>query len=143
MATSDDTSKRRRSRRKQPQATATPVHAATRETDLLPLPIIPPRTLEEAVENVRTLMMQLRALLHCLSDVLLYADDDDSVLHAEVARAASDWANDAAAQLDLVKLRPLIEAVRRSGGGTPSEGGSGLTDSGPYQVREPRLMYLA
>jgi hypothetical protein len=142
MATDDDTSKPRRSRRNHPQATAASVGAAPlAAADLPPQPT--PRTLEEAVENARTLMMEIRAVLHCLSDVLLYADDDDSVMHAEVARSTADWANHAAAELDLVKLRPLIEAIRQRGGGTPSDGEPGLTNLGPNQVREPRPVYLA
>ena len=107
MATDDDTSNPRRSRRNPPQTTAAPTAAPE-----LPSPTMPPRTLEEAIENVRTLTMQIRAVLHCLSDVLLYADDDDSVMHAEVARSASDWVNLAAAELDLTKLKPLIDAIR-------------------------------
>ena len=147
MATTDDTSKPRRSRRNQPTTVpAATVNAAPPSAaDPPPPPPIPPQTLEEAVENVRTLMLQTRALLHCLSDVLLYADDDDSVMHAEVARSAAGWANYAAAELDLVKLRPLIEAIRQRGGGAAGEGEGGpdLSNHGPYQVREPRPVYLA
>ena len=143
MATDDDTSKPRHSRRNQPQTTAASVDAAPLAATDLPPPAIPPRTLEEAIENVRTLMLQVRAVLHCLSDVLLYADDDDSVMHAEVARSTAGWANHAAAELDLVKLRPLIEAIRQRGGGTPGEGEQELTDLGSNQVREPRPVYLA
>ena len=134
MVAHDDTSNPRRSRRNPPQTAAAP--------ELQP-PVLPPRTLEEAIENVRTLTLQIRAVLHCLSDVLLYADDDDSVMHAEVARSASEWANFAAAELDLTKLRPLIEAIRQGGGGDPGEGEPDLTNHAPYQVREPRLEYWA
>ena len=131
MATHDDTSNPRRSRRNPPQTVA-----ATE----LPPPVIPPRTLEEAIENVRTLTLQLRAVLHCLSDVLLCADDDDSVMHAEVARSASEWASVAAAELDLAKLKPLIDAIRRRGG-TPGEGGPEPTAGQISQVREPTPVY--
>ena len=143
MATDDDTSNPRRSRRNQPQTIAAPVCAApVVATDLMP-PAVSPRTLEEAIEDVRTLMLQVRAVLHCLSDVLLYADDDDSVMHAEVARSTAGWANLAAEKLDLVKLRPLIEAIRQRGGGEPGEGAPESSNQGPYQVREPRPAYLA
>jgi hypothetical protein len=142
MATDDDTSKPRRSRRNHPQATAASVGAAPLAAAELP-PQPTPRTIEEAVENVRTLMMEIRAVLHCLSDVLLYSDDDDAVMHAEVARSTAGWANLAAEELDLVKLRPLIEALRQRGGNEPGEGESGATDHGLYQVREPRPVYLA
>jgi hypothetical protein len=153
MATDDDTSKPRRSRRNRPKTTATPRGSASLAAADLPSPEAPlratidlppldapPRTLEEAIENVRTLMLQVRAVLHCLSDVLLYSDDDDAVMHAEVARSTAGWANLAAEELDLAKLKPLIEAIRHRGGGTSGEGES--NNSGLYQVREPRPIYL-
>lgn len=88
-------------------------------------------------------MLQVRSVLHCLSDVLLYSDDDDAVMHAEVARSTAAWANLAAEELDLVKLKPLIEAIRRGGGGTPGEDESGPNGHGPYQVRESVPAYWA
>ena len=96
--------------------------------------------MEEAIENVRTLTLQLRAVLHCLSDVLLCADDEDSVMHAEVARSASEWASFAAAELDLTKLKPLIDAIRRRGG-TTGEGGPESTAGHIYQVKERMPVY--
>ena len=135
MANPDDTSKPRRSRRSPISATAAPLAASS-------APSAPPRTLEEAIENVRTLLMQIRATLHCLSDVLLYADDDDAVLHAEVAKALEGWVNEAAVELDLVKLRPLIESIRQGGGGEPGQGGPDPTGHGPYMVREPTPVYM-
>ncbi len=74
-------------------------------------------------------------MLHCLSEVLQYSDDDDGVMHAEVAHAAARWVNDSAADLDMVKLRPLIEAYRKR----EDESGSG--NSGLYQVREQTAVY--
>lgn len=115
MATSDDTSKRRRSRRNQQQTTAAPGTVVLVSAAELHPTMPKARTLEEAIENVRTLMLQIRGLLHCLSEVLLYADDDDSVMHAEVARSAAGWANLAAAELDLVKLKPFIETIKQRG----------------------------
>ena len=116
MATTDDTSKHRRSRRNQQQQTTAAPRAVMLVSAAELQPTMPKaRTLEEAIENVRTLMLQMRGLLHCLSEVLLYADDDDSVMHAEVAYSASGWANLAAAELDLVKLKPLIETIKQHG----------------------------
>lgn len=136
MATHDDTSNPRRSRRNPPQTAAAPTAAPE-----LPPPVIPPRTLEEAIGNVRILTLQIRAVLHCLTDVLLYADDDDSIMHAEVARSASEWASFAAAELDLAKLKPLIDAIRQRGGGTPGEGGPESPGRETHQVREPTPVY--
>ena len=89
MATSNDTSKRRGSRRNQTQkAAASGGVVLVPAADIVP-PMREAHTLEEVIENVRTLMMQVRGLLHCLSEVLLYSDDDDAVMHAEVARSAA------------------------------------------------------
>jgi hypothetical protein len=91
--------------------------------------------LEEAIERVQALLMEVRAMLRCLSDVLQYSDDNEGVMHAEVAEAEARWINDSAADLDLVKLRPLIEAVRKR----DDESGSG--GAGLYQVREQTAIY--
>ena len=82
MATPDDTSKPTRSRRNQSKAAAAPSCAAPLATNIPPTP---PPTMEQAIENERTLLLQVRAMLHCLYEVLLYADDDDSIMQAEVA----------------------------------------------------------
>lgn len=142
MATSDHTSKRRGSRRNQQQMSAARTGAVlVPAADIMP-PMREAHTLEEAIESVRTLMMQVRSVLHCLSDVLTYTDDDDAVMHAEVARSAAGWANLAAAELDLVKLRPWIDAIKRDGGGASGEGGAGAIEQGLYQVRESSPVYL-
>lgn len=86
--------------------------------------------------------MQIRATLHCLSDVLLYADDEDAELHAEVAKALEKWVNEAVVELDLKKLRPLIQAAGKGDGGEPSEGEPDAAGHGPYMVREPTPVYM-
>ena len=139
MATPDDTSKPTRSRRNQPKAAAAPRSSAPPADSTPPTSSL---TLEEAIENERTVLLQAYAMLHCLYEVLLYADDDDTILHAEVAHTAARLINDSVERLDLVNLRPLIEAFRQSGAGAPldDEPNPGLV---PYQVREPRPVYLA
>jgi len=138
MATKDDTSTPRRSPRKAPQNDAAPTAAPDS-----PPPVTPPRTLEEALTNVRKLMLEIRGVLHCLSEVLLYADDGDSVMHAEVAQAVRDWAAEAAAELDLAKLKPLIDAIRERSDKSSGEGGSAPSTPEVYQVREPTPVYRA
>lgn len=141
MAEQDDTSKPTRRRRNKPEPGSTPPALAISDSDLFPgaeLPP-PPLTLEEAIERVRTHLMEGRAMLHCLSEVLLYADDPDSVTHAEVAQTISRWINYSAEQLDLVKLRPLIDAIKQRK--DEPQGGSG--NYPPYQVREPTVVYHA
>jgi hypothetical protein len=104
----------------------------------------PPRTLEEVIEYERTLLLQVRSILHCLYEVLLYADDDDSVMHAEVAQTAARLLNESAVRLDAVNLQPLIEAVRKgSGAETAYEDKRDVTRDGPHQVKEAVPMYLA
>lgn len=134
MADQDDTSKRTRGRRNQSQRTAEARASAAAWNDPPP-PLPPPQTLEEAIGRVRALLLDVRSMLHCLSEVLQYSDDNDGVIHAEVAEAAARWVNDSAADLDMAKLRPLIEAIRK-GDGDSGSGGSGLC-----QVREPTVVY--
>lgn len=146
MAEKDDTSNITRRRRNQPDPVAAAPVLAASDSDLPPAddPPPPPRTLEEAIENARTLLREARGMLHCLSEVLTYADDADSVLHAEVAHAAARWISDSAEQLDLVKLQPLIEAARQRGGGTSGDDEpQGDAGNFPYQVREPAVVYCA
>lgn len=143
MADQNDTAKPTRRRRNH---TAEPcvTDAASNSASLLgaePPPLPPPQTLEEAINRVRALLLDVRSMLHCLSEVLQYSDDNDGVMHAGVAEAAARWVNDAAADLDMVKLRPLIEALRKRGYGTPSDNESGAGTSGLYQVREQTAVY--
>lgn len=141
MADLDDTSKPTRRRRNKPEPGSAPAALATPEADLFPgaEPLPPPSTLEEAVERARTHLMEGRAMLHCLSEVLLYAEDPDSVTHAEVAQTISRWINYSVEQLDLVKLRPLIEALKQRKDEPQGDSGS----HPPYQVREPTVVYHA
>lgn len=140
MATPNDTSKSARSRRNQPKdptaltASAAPPMAET--------PPAPPLTLEQVIENERAMLLEIRAMLHCLYEVLLYADDDDSIMHAEVACTAARLINDSAVRLDSVNIQPLIEAIRPGSGGRPVEYGSDRTGHGPYRVKEPTPVYL-
>jgi hypothetical protein len=99
--------------------------------------------LEEVIENERTMLLQIRAMLHCLYEVLLYADDDDTIMHAEVAQTAARLIDDSCVRLDSVNLHPLIEAIRKGGGEASREDEPDLTHPGPYQVREPMPVYLA
>jgi hypothetical protein len=140
MADPNDTSKPTRSRRNQPKASAAPPSAAPPAANAPPTP---PLTLEEVIENERTMLLQIRAMLHCLYEVLLYADDDDTIMHAEVAQTAARLIDDSCVRLDSVNLQPLIEAIRKGGGEAPREDEPDFTRPGPYQVREPMPVYLA
>jgi hypothetical protein len=67
----------------------------------------PPVSLSEAIEHERSELMQIQAMLKCLYEVLLYADDDDSVMHADVANVCARLISDCVARLDAVRLRTL------------------------------------
>ena len=91
----------------------------------------PPLSLSEAIENERIELMQIQAMLKCLYEVLLYADDDDSVMHADVANVSARLISDCVARLDAVRLLTLRMTA----------------DDGPvpphrHEVRETRGTYL-
>jgi len=44
------------------------------------------RSLEELIEAERVNLMQVQGMARCLYDVLLYSDDDDGTMHADVAK---------------------------------------------------------
>lgn len=83
-------------------------------------------TLSELIEHERAELMQIHAMVRCLNDVLLYADDDDSPMHADVALVIARLLNDSVGRLESVRMRvaQLEQAV------TP-----------PNQVREPCATY--
>jgi hypothetical protein len=144
MAKPDDTSKPTCSRRNQPKEPATR-RAATPGTEQQPAntPPTPPLTLEAVIENERIMLLQIRAMLHCLYEVLLYADDDDTILHADVAHTAARLLNESCARLASVNLQPLIDALRNRGSEEARDDEPDLTGQRPYQVREPMTVYLA
>jgi hypothetical protein len=145
MANSDDTSKSIRARRNQPKVSAAPPSdsPSSAASSAASTPPSSPLTLEQAIENERIMLLQIRAMLHCLYEVLLYADDDDTILHADVANTASRLLNESCARLDSVNLQPLIDALRKRGSEERREEEPDLTGEPPYQVREPTTVYLA
>lgn len=59
-----------------------------------------PSTLAQLIESERVELLQVQAMLKCLYEVLLYADDDDSVMHADVANVCARLINDSACRLE-------------------------------------------
>jgi hypothetical protein len=112
MANTDDTSK------KQPASDSSDVSAATSKLE---------RTLE--VERAR--LIQIHSVVHCLYEVLLYAEGEESGTYAEAAHLAAMLIDDVVVQLDPVRIKPLIEAVRRS-----------ARMQGRYDIPEPRGLQL-
>jgi hypothetical protein len=129
MANTDDTSKK---------TPATPTTNVSAEASKL----------EEAINTERARLLQVHSVLHCLYEVLLYADGEDATTYAEAAHLAAMLIDDVVANLDPVKLRPMVEAIQRTarmeGRYTPPEPrglqlGGGKDDDA---VREPRAVYV-
>jgi hypothetical protein len=75
--------------------------------------------LEQTIEAERSKLLQANAVLKCLYEVLLYADGEDVVAYAEAAHVISNLIDDSVARLDLIRLRPQIEELKR--GGKPND----------------------
>jgi hypothetical protein len=101
--------------------------------------------LEQAIEAERARLLQIHSVLHCLYEVLLYADSEEAVTYAEAAHLAAMLIDDVVMQLDPVKLRPMIEAIQRSARlearyAPPEPKGLTLgSKDDDNAVREPRL----
>jgi hypothetical protein len=78
----------------------------------------------EAIEHERVELLQIQAMLKCLYEVLLYADDDDSVMHADVANVCARLIHESVARLEKLLMRG---ADRDS---SDEFGDSGLSESG-------------
>ena len=102
-----------------------------RDTSSLIAPVPQPMSISEAIEHERGELMQIHAMLKCLYEVLLYADDDDSVMHADVANVCARLLSEAVARLDAVRLRTLCVSLE-----------SDATPPLPPQVREAAPAYL-
>lgn len=112
MANTDDTSKKQNGSAETPQRTPTQV--------------------ERFLEVQRRKLLQAHSVLHCLYEVLLYAEGEDTVTYAEAAHLASMLVDDVIEQLDSARLQPMIDALKREA----SAGGGG------DQVREPNVFYI-
>ena len=64
--------------------------------------LLPADSLEEALEHERVHLMQVHAMLKCLYEVLLYADDDDSIMHADVANVSALLIDDCILRLEKI-----------------------------------------
>ena len=91
--------------------------------------------LEQTIEAERSKLLQANAVLRCLYEVLLYADGEDPIKYAEAAHVVSTLIDDSLARLDSVRLRPLVEELKR---GVKPDDGSVLRDSASafYQLED-------
>jgi hypothetical protein len=121
MANTDDTSKKTPA-----PTTATNVSAETSK-------------LERAIDAERARLLQVHSVLHCLYEVLLYADGEDATTYAEAAHLAAMLIDDVVVNLDPVKLRPMIDAIQRT---ARLEGRYAPPEPKGDAVREPRAVYV-
>ena len=112
MANTDDTSKKQNSSAEAPQRTLTQV--------------------ERFIEVQRRKLLQAHSVLHCLYEVLLYAESEDAVTYAEAAHLASMLVDEVIEQLDSARLHPMIDAIKREA----------RAGAGGDQVREPNVVYI-
>lgn len=87
----------------------------------------PTTLLEQTIERERSRLLHVHSVLHCLYEVLLYADGEDAVVYAEAAHLAAMMVDESVAQLDSTRLKPMIDALKREPGG----------GHGGFEVREP------
>jgi hypothetical protein len=69
--------------------------------------------LQQAVEAERIRLLQVHAVLRCLHESLLYAENQDSVICADVASLTAQLINESVERLDWVRLAPLLDAQPR------------------------------
>jgi hypothetical protein len=90
--------------------------------------------LERFLDIQRRKLLQAHSVMHCLYEVLLYAEgEEDAVRYAEAAHLAAMLVDDVVEQLDPARIQPMIEALKRS---AKAENGGG------DQVREPNVVYI-
>ena len=88
-----------------------------------------PNSLSKAIEAERMQLLQAHAVVHCLYEVLLHAEGDDAIYHAEAASVAAKLISESVERLDSVRLRPLIDELA----------GANMRKN---EVREARGIYL-
>ena len=85
-----------------PEPAAEAPRTSRKATDPSPNPA---NSLETLLEEERVNLMQVFGILRCLYEVLLYADDDDSTLHADVAHTCANLIDDCVGRLEAVVRR--------------------------------------
>lgn len=69
--------------------------------------------LAQAIDTERAKLISAQAVQKCLYEVLLYADGEDAVMHAEAAHVVAALMEDVLTKLDAVQLRRVIEEVQK------------------------------
>jgi hypothetical protein len=97
-----------------------------------------PTQLERFIDVQRRKLLQAHSVMHCLYEVLLYAEGEDAVTYAEAAHLASVLVDDVIEQLDSARLQVMVEAIKREA----NAAGLTLGGGGGDQVREPNVFYM-
>lgn len=92
---------------------------ATTDDTSTELPSNSEQLLKQLMEAQRAKLLQAHAIMVCLREVLLYADDDHAVIYAEAANAAALLANSIAEEFDSVRLQSMFNALRLELGLSP------------------------
>ena len=84
------------------------------------------RSLEELIDTERANLSQVHGMARCLYDVLLYADDDDATMHADVAKVIARLIEESVDALEKIvrrfKAGELGPSPRKATGGADSGG---------------------
>ena len=62
-----------------------------------------PATLTEAIEAEREQLLQVQAMARCLYEVLLYSDDDDGAMHADVVQVIARLVRETVSRLETIR----------------------------------------
>jgi hypothetical protein len=82
--------------------------------------------LERTIEAQRKRLLEAHGVLTCLYEVLLHAEGEEAVSHAQAAQVAADLINKSVEDLDLVHLYPMLDVL------APFSG----------KVEEPRVLFV-
>lgn len=89
-------------------------------------------SLAQLIEHERAELLQIHAMLRCLNDVLLYSDDDNATMHADVAKLTARLLDESIARLEGLRARAAADAAYNPE--TPM--------APPHQVKERLPAYL-
>jgi hypothetical protein len=79
----------RSTQKPEPRQAGSRVSPLTASREAVTKDLLPADSLEEVLKHERVHLMQVYAMLKCLYEVLLYPDDDDSIMHADVANVSA------------------------------------------------------
>jgi hypothetical protein len=95
---------------------------------------------DQTIEAERARLFQASAVLKCLYEVLLYADGDEAVTYAEAAHVSKTLIDQSLENLDIVRIGPQIDQLKRAHDYPVPE--EGLNSPFPgHEVEDIRAVY--